>query len=76
MGTDTEVVFLRLSNFDPGDTLNFNGIDPDFTGDNSSGVRVPDISGARAVELSADGSTGFGEFEPTDEGTLQAVITK
>ena len=67
---------MRLSNFVPGDTLNFNGIDPDFTGDNSSGVRVPDISGARAVELSADGSTGFGEFEPTDEGTLQAVITK
>ena len=76
VGVDTEVIFLRFSNFDPGDTLNFNGIDPDFTGDISSGVRVLDISGARSVVLFADGSTGFGEFDATDEGTLQAVITK
>jgi hypothetical protein len=76
VGTDTEVIFLRFSNFDPGDTLNFSGIDPDFTGDTSSGIRVLDISGARAIVLFADGTTGFGEFEPTDEGTLQAIITK
>jgi hypothetical protein len=76
VGADTEVILLRFANFDPGDTLNFNGIDPDFTGDISSGVRVLDISGARSVVLFADGSTGFGEFDATDEGTLQAVITK
>ncbi len=76
VGTDTEVIFLRFSNFDPGDTLNFSGIDPDFTGDISSGVRVLDISGARAIALFADGSTGFGEFEATDEGILRAIITK
>ncbi|MEJ2711319.1 MAG: hypothetical protein P8074_27170 [Anaerolineales bacterium] len=76
VGLDSEVVFMRLSNYGPGDTLHFNGIDPDFTGDNSSGVRVLDITGARAVVLFADGDTGFGEFEPTDDGTLRAIITK
>jgi hypothetical protein len=76
VGIDTEVIFMRFSNFDPGDTVKFNGIDPDFTGDVSSGVRVLDISGARAVVIFGDGSTGFSEFKATDKGTLQAVITK
>ncbi len=76
VGVDTEVVFLRFSNFDPGDTLKFSGIDPDFTGNISSGVRVLDMSGTRAVVLFADGKTGFGEFKATDKGILQAIITK
>jgi hypothetical protein len=76
VGIDTEVVFVRFANFDPGDTLKFSGIDPDFHGDTSSGVRVLDISGSRAVVLFEDGATGFGEFKATDEGTLRAVITK
>jgi len=75
-GLDTEVVFIRFSNFDPGDKVKFAGIDPDFTGDTSSGVRVLDMSGARIVVLFSDGITGFGEFEATDKGTLRAIITK
>ena len=39
-GVDTEVVMVHLSNFGPGVQASFNGIDPDFTGDSSSGVRV------------------------------------
>jgi len=75
-GIDTEVVMARFANFGPGDVVTFSGIDPDFTGDSSSGARVLDMSGSRAVVLFADGSTGFGEFDATDDGTLQAVITK
>jgi hypothetical protein len=75
-GLDTEVVLVRFSGFDPGEQVAFTGIDPDFTGDTSSGVRVLDLSGARAYVLFSDGLTGFGEFEPTDGGTLRAVITK
>ena len=75
-GLDTEVVLVRFANFGPGDTVTFSGIDPDFTGDTSSGVRVLDMSGSRAIVLFADGSTGFGEFEATEAGTLRAVITK
>jgi hypothetical protein len=76
VGLDTEVVYVRFSNFDPGETLKFNGIDPDFTGDASSGVRVLDMSGARTVVQFADGTSAFGEFKATDKGTLQAVMTK
>jgi len=76
VGVDTEVIFIRFSNFDPGEKVKFSGIDPDFTGDTSSGVRVLDMSGSRAIVLFADGSSGFGEFEATDKGTLQAIITK
>lgn len=75
-GLDTEVVLARFANFGPGDTVAFNGIDPDFTGDASSGVRVLDMSGSRAVVLFADGRSGFGEFQATDTGTVRAVITK
>ena len=75
-GLETEVVLVRFGNFGPGETVTFSGIDPDFTGDTSSGVRILDMSGSRAVVLFADGSTGFGEFQATDDGTLQAIITK
>jgi hypothetical protein len=75
-GVDTEVVMVHLSNFGPGVQASFTGIDPDFTGDSSSGVRVLDMEGSRAFVLFSDGSSGFGEFEPTDHGTLRAVITK
>lgn len=75
-GVDTEVVMVRLQNFGPGETLDFNGIDPDFTGDASSGVRVLDIQGARAIAIFADGSTGFGVFDVDDGGALSAVMTK
>ena len=75
-GLDSEVVLVRFANFNSGQQESFNGIDPDFTGDISAGVRVLDISGARIMVLFGDGTTGFGEFEPTDEGTLQAVATK
>jgi hypothetical protein len=76
VGIDTEVVLVRFANFGPGDTVNFNGIDPDFTGDSSSGVRVLDMSGSRAVVIFADGATAFGEFEAVDDGTMRTVITK
>lgn len=75
-GLESEVVMVRFANFGPGETVTFNGIDPDFTGDTSSGTRVLDISGSRSVVLFADGSTGFGEFEATDDATVRAVITK
>ena len=75
-GEDTEVVMVHLSNFGPGVQASFTGIDPDFTGDSSSGVRVLDMEGSRAFVLFSDGTSGFGEFEPTDNGTLRAVITK
>ena len=76
IGLDTEVVLQRFSNFNQGEQVSFSGIDPDFTGDTSSGVRVLDISGARAVVIFSDGETGFGEFEVNDDGELQAIITK
>jgi hypothetical protein len=75
-GLDSEVVLVRFANVNSGQQESFNGIDPDFTGDISAGVRVLDISGARIMVLFGDGTTGFGEFETTDEGTLQAVATK
>ena len=75
-GLDSEVVLVRFANFSSGQQESFNGIDPDFTGDVSAGVRILDISGSRALVLFADGTSGFGEFQPTDEGTLQAVISK
>jgi hypothetical protein len=76
VGLDTEVVLQRFANFSQGEQVEFKGIDPDFTGDMSSGVRVLDISGARAIVIFSDGETGFGEFEVNDDGQLQAVITK
>lgn len=75
-GLDSEVALVRFSGFAPGEQVTFRGIDPDFTGDTSAGVRVLDLSGTRALVLFSDGTTGFGEFEPTDEGTLRAVIPK
>ncbi len=75
-GLDTEVVLLSFANFSGGAAVTLSGIDPDFTGDISSGVRVLDISGARAVALFADGTSAFGEFIVTDNDTLQAVLTK
>jgi hypothetical protein len=76
VGLDTEVVVQRFSNFNPNETVDFNGIDPDFTGDLSSGVRVLDIEGSRAVVIFSDGESGFGEFEVNDNGELQAILTK
>lgn len=76
VGLDTEVVMMRFSNFNAGATMSFNGIDPDFTGDISSGVRVLDMLGTRVVVIFGDGTTGFGEFEVDDNGTLRAIITK
>lgn len=75
-GLDTEVVTIRFSNFDDGETVDFSGIDPDFTGSSSSGVRVLDIEGARAMVFFDDGTSAFAEFEATDEETLMAVLTK
>lgn len=75
-GLDTEVVLVSFANFGPGATMKFSGIDPDFTGDVSSGVRVLDMSGCRATALFSDGSTAFAEFQATNDETLRAVMTK
>ena len=75
-GVDTEVVTARFANFSPDEAVKFVGMDPDFQGDVSSGVRVGDFAGSRMVVLFADGSTGFGEFQPTNDGKLRAVATK
>jgi len=75
-GVDTEVVTARFANFSPDKAVKFVGMDPDFQGDVSSGVRVGDFAGSRMVVLFADGSTGFGEFQPTNDGKLRAVATK
>ncbi|MCX4823919.1 hypothetical protein OG883_29400 [Streptomyces sp. NBC_01142] len=76
VGVDTEVVVVNFSGFSPGEQVSFTGIDPDFTGASSAGVRVLDMSGARAFVQFADGTTGFGEFEATTAGALRAVISK
>ena len=75
-GVDTEVVTARFANFSPDKAVKFVGMDPDFQGDVSSGVRVGDFAGSRMVVLFADGSTGFGEFPPTNDGKLRAAATK
>ncbi len=74
-GLDTQVVFLRFSGFAPGEKINFNGIDPDFVGDSSSGVHVGDLAGTRIVVVLPDLTARFGEFEATDSGELRAVVT-
>lgn len=76
IGVDTEVVLVNFANFDPNDVVTLTGVDPDFTGDPSAGVRVLDIAGSRVIVYFADGSTTFGEFESTEAGTLMAVATK
>ncbi len=48
-GEDTEVVVAIFSGFDPGEAVSFTGIDPDFTGDPSSGVTIGDIAGLRSA---------------------------
>ena len=75
-GVNTEVVFVRLSEFTTDEIVRFSGIDPDFTGDGSSGVRVFDLEGARFTALFDDGTTAFGEFCVKQDGTLKAVATK
>lgn len=79
IGLNTEVLLAKFSatdGFDPGNAVRFTGIDPDFTGDPVSGVRVLDMAGARAMVIFHDLSSAFGEFEPTDDGRLRAVLTK
>ncbi|MFC5800345.1 hypothetical protein [Streptomyces formicae] len=76
VGVDTEVVIANFTGFSPGEQVSFTGIDPDFTGAPSAGVRVLDMAGTRAFAQFADGTTGFGEFEATTAGTLRAVISK
>jgi hypothetical protein len=44
-GVDTEVVVATFSGFESGEAIGFSGIDPDFTGDPSSGVTVGDLAG-------------------------------
>ena len=74
-GVDTEVVTARFANFAPDKAVKFAGIDPDFQGDVSSGVRVGDFIGTRILVLFSNGATAFGEFEPTNDGKLRAVAT-
>ncbi|WP_149181995.1 hypothetical protein [Streptomyces sp. TRM49041] len=76
VGVNTEVVIANFSGFAPGEQVSFTGIDPDFTGAPSAGVRVLDLAGARAYALFSDGTTAFGEFEATTAGTLRAVMAK
>ncbi|MEU6708990.1 hypothetical protein [Streptomyces wuyuanensis] len=76
VGVDTEVVIANFTGFSAGEQVSFTGIDPDFTGAPSAGVRVLDMAGTRAFVQFADGTTGFGEFEATTTGTLRAVISK
>ena len=75
-GLDTEVVLAHFTGFDNGKTVKFTGIDPDFTGDVSSGIRILDLTGCRATVFFSDGTTGFGEFEATENNKLRAVLTR
>lgn len=75
-GEDTEVFLTTFSGFGPGQNVKYSGMDPDFTGASSSGVRVLDMCGSRATVFFSDGTTGFGEFHPTNDGMLKAVITR
>ncbi|MFE3323528.1 hypothetical protein [Streptomyces sp. NPDC059176] len=76
VGVDTEVVIANFTGFSPGEQVTFSGVDPDFTGSPSAGVRVLDLVGARAYAQFADGTTAFGEFEATTAGTIRAVMSK
>ena len=74
-GLDTEVIFFYFANFNAGEVVYFNAIDPDFSGDNNSWVQVGAIAGSRVIVVYEDGTSGFGELQ-IDKGTLQAVISK
>lgn len=76
VGVDTEVVIANFTGFSPGEQVTFSGVDPDFTGATSAGVRVLDLVGGRAFVQFADGTTAFGDFEVTSAGTVRAVMTK
>ena len=76
VGTDTEVVTARFNGFTSGETVTFTGIDPDFTGDVNSGVRVLDLEGAKFIAYFADGTSGFGVFAADDSGVLRATASK
>ena len=74
-GKDTEVIQFYFSYFFSGSKVIFNGIDPDFTGDTNSGVKVEALVGSRVTVFFQDGYQGFGEFQISD-GKLQAVVTR
>lgn len=75
-GVDTEVIMARFTNFGSGDTIRFTSVDPDFTGDNVSSVRVLDLEGCKTTVLFSDGTTAFGCFEVTTDAELRAVMVK
>ncbi|WP_163835285.1 hypothetical protein [Spartinivicinus ruber] len=75
-GLDTNVVFFKFSGFSNGETVKFKGMDPDFTGDISSGVHNIDIEGSTAIVQLSNGETLFGKFEVDHKGDLTAILTK
>lgn len=72
-GVDTNDVYIKFSGFDPGEKVSF-GLDADFTGDKSSGVRVRDLRGVRAIAQLDNGKFLFGEFKKDSHGNLSAVL--
>lgn len=76
VGVDTEVVTFNFSGFATGETVSFTGMDPDFNGEVSSGVRVLDLEGSKLIAYFADGTCGFGVFAADDSGVLRATASK
>ena len=60
-GVDTQSVMAVFSGFDPGETVTFTGIDPDFIGDPSSGVRVGEIAGS--LSFARGFGLGFARYQ-------------
>lgn len=74
VGVDSEVVLVEFSGFIPGESVVFDRIEGDFTGDPNSGVRVGDIAGSQAMVRLSNGITFTGEFRPDGNGSLVAEI--
>jgi hypothetical protein len=72
-GVDTNDVYVKFNGFDPGEKVSF-GLDADFTGDNSSSVRVRDLKGAKAIAQLDNGKFLFGEFKKDSKGNLSADL--
>jgi len=61
-GEDTSIMSFLFSSFGVGDTFSLGGIDPDLSGDASSGVTIGDLIGTTISAMFSDQSTVIGTF--------------
>jgi len=68
------VVTILLTNFAPGTTVSFNGIDPDCLDDPYAGITVDGIAGSVGISLTLlPFGLGFDFFEFTGSGTVAVI---